>query len=528
MAVQFTDVATEAGIDFVHENGASADKLMPETFGSGLAWIDVDNDGWPDLFCVNGANLSKGTRSPGHRLFRNLGNGKFADATARAGVAGNGGFGTGVAVGDYDRDGFLDLYVTGFGSNQLLRNQGNGTFADVTSRAGVAGAGWSSSAGFFDYDRDGDLDLFVARYLDYDLKANIHCGFRKPGYRMYCDPRTYDGVADLLYRNNGDGTFTDVSRAAGIANPSGKGLGIAFGDIDGDGWTDIYVANDGVRSFLYRNRRNGTFEDITYSAGAGNYDENGKPKAGMGVEIADYDGDGRPDIYVTNFSEEMNSLYRNAGQLMFEDRSADGGLASGLLPLGFGTKLADFDNDGDNDIYVTNGHVIDNVRLYHPHLSHAQRDLLYENTGGRFRDVSATAGPAFRIEHVGRGAAVADYDNDGDLDIAVSNCGGRVMLLRNDGGNRRHWLAVKAPFGTGVRLTSGGRTQYKEVTPAGSYLSSSDPRLYFGLGSETVIQRVEVSFPSGRTEILTNVQADRELTLTDPGARGRPDAPGAR
>ncbi len=524
--VQFVDASAGAGITFKHENGASREKLMVETFGSGVAWLDYDNDGRLDLFFANGAGLAAGKASPGNVLYRNLGNGAFVDVTRKAGVAGRGLFSTGVAVGDYDNDGYVDLYVTGFGGNQLLRNNGDGTFTDVTERAGVAGGGWSSSAGFLDYDRDGDLDLYVARYLDYDIKDNPYCGYKKEGYRMYCDPRTFDGMPDLLYRNNGDGTFTDVSLAAGIANPAGKGLGVAFGDVDLDGYPDIYVANDGVRNFLYHNMGNGTFADVAYSAGVG-FDGNGKPQAGMGTEIADYDGDGLPDIFVTNFSEELNTLYRNLGKLLFEDVSERAGLGSGYLPLGFGTKLFDYDNDGDLDIYVTNGHVIDNVALYHPHLSYRQKDLLYENLGGRFRDVSASSGPAFRIEHVGRGAAVGDFDNDGDLDIVVTDCGGRPILMRNDGGNRNHWLAVRARgresnrlgLGARVRVTSGGRVQLREIWSAGSYLSSSDTRLYFGLGRESRASRIEILWPSGKSQILENVPADQILTVDEAAAR---------
>ncbi len=457
--VQFVDATAGAGITFKHENGASREKLMVETFGSGVAWLDYDNDGRLDLFFANGAGLAAGKASPGNVLYRNLGNGAFVDVTRKAGVAGRGLFSTGVAVGDYDNDGYVDLYVTGFGGNQLLRNNGDGTFTDVTERAGVAGGGWSSSAGFLDYDRDGDLDLYVARYLDYDIKDNPYCGYKKEGYRMYCDPRTFDGMPDLLYRNNGDGTFTDVSLAAGIANPAGKGLGVAFGDVDLDGYPDIYVANDGVRNFLYHNMGNGTFADVAYSAGVG-FDGNGKPQAGMGTEIADYDGDGLPDIFVTNFSEELNTLYRNLGKLLFEDVSERAGLGSGYLPLGFGTKLF-------------------------------------------------------------------DYDNDGDLDIVVTDCGGRPILMRNDGGNRNHWLAVRARgresnrlgLGARVRVTSGGRVQLREIWSAGSYLSSSDTRLYFGLGRESRASRVEIVWPSGKAQILENVPADQILTVDEAAAR---------
>ena len=528
--MQFVNVAAAAGISFRHQNGASRDKHMFETFGSGLAWIDYDNDGWLDLFFANGADLAAGKPSPGNVLYRNLGNGKFADVTTQAGVAGNGMFATGATAGDYDNDGFLDLYVTGYGRNQLFRNNGDGTFTDVTTKAGVAGGGWSSSAAWLDYDRDGFLDLFVARYLDYDIKNAPYCGFKKEGYRMYCDPQQFDGLPDLLYHNNRDGTFTEVSRKAGVANPAGKGLGVAVGDVDLDGWPDIFIANDGVRNFLYRNKGDGTFTDVTYGAGVG-FDMNGKALAGMGTEIADYDGDGRPDIFFTAFSREYNTLYRNLGKLVFEDATLKAGLQSGLLTLAFGTKLFDFDNDGDLDIFCTNGHVTDNVKLYDPQLSYQQPDLLYENLGGgRFRDVSAESGPAFRIRHVGRGAAVADVDNDGDLDLVVSDCGGPPLVLRNAGGNRNHWIAIRARgresnrFGIGakVRVTSGGRTQLREINPYGSYLSTSDVRLYFGLGGATSAARLEIEWPSGKKQALENVPANQVLLLDEASTSDRP------
>jgi len=524
--VQFTDVAAEAGIAFRHENGASPQKYMFETFGSGVGVIDFDNDGWPDLFFANGADLAHGKPSPGNVLYRNLGNGKFEDVTAKAGLRGNGMFATGVTVGDYDNDGFLDIYVTGYGGNQLFHNNGNGTFTDVTAKAGVGGGGWSSSAAWLDYDRDGYLDLFVDRYVDYDLKTAPYCGYQKPGYRMYCDPQQFDGLTPLLYHNNRDGTFTEVSRKAGVANPAAKGLGVAIGDIDGDGWPDIFVTNDGVRNFLFRNKGNGTFDDITYAAGVG-FDMNGKALNGMGVEIADLDGDGLPDIFFTAFSRQYNPLFRNLGKLLFEDATIKAGLPSSVETLGFGAKVFDFDNDGYPDIYVTNGHVTDNVKLYDAQLSYRQADLLYRNMGGgHFRDVSAESGPAFRIRHVGRGAAVADFDNDGDLDIVVSDTGGRPLLLRNDGGNRNHWIAIRARgresnrFGLGckVRVTSGGRTQLREINPYGSYLSTSDVRLFFGLGNESSVSRLEIEWPSGKKQVIENARANQVLLLDEASA----------
>ncbi len=524
--VQFVDVASQAGISFKHENGASSEKLMPETFGSGVAWIDYDNDGWIDLFFPNGADLAHSKPSPGNALFRNLGNGKFANVTARAGVAGRGLFATGAAVGDYDNDGFQDLFVTGYGGTQLFHNNGNGSFADVTEKAGVSASGWSSSTAWLDYDRDGYLDLYVVRYLDYDIKNAPYCGFKRQGYRMYCDPQQFDGVPDLLFRNNHDGTFTDVGRQAGISNRSGKGLGVSLGDVDKDGFTDIFVTNDGIRNFLYRNKGDGTFLDVAYEACVG-FDPHGKPMAGMGTEIADYDEDGNPDIFLTAFSREYNTLFRNLGKLVFEDVTINVGLESGFLTLAFGTKLFDYDNDGDLDIYATNGHVTDNVELYDAELSHRQKDLLYENVNGSFVDVSSHSGPAFQVKHVGRGAATGDFDNDGDLDIVVADCGGSPLLMRNDGGNRNSWIGIQARgkesnrFGVGakVRVTSAGRTRLREINSGGSYLSSSDFRLFFGLGSETKAERIQIEWPSGKKQTLENVPARQILQFDESNAR---------
>ncbi|MEP6917541.1 MAG: CRTAC1 family protein [Acidobacteriota bacterium] len=520
---RFVDVTAASGISFVHQSGASSDKFMVETFGSGVAWLDYDNDGFADLYFVNGAPGSA------NALYHNNHDGTFTDVTQQAGVsgagAGKGAYKTGVAVGDYDNNGYLDLYVTALGLNLLYRNNGDGTFTDVTAAAGVAGLAreWSTSTGFLDFDRDGKLDLYVVNYLDYRLDDNPYCGQRKEGYRMHCLPTLFDGTADRLFHNNGDGTFTDVSRQAGIASPAGKGLGVAFCDFDRDGNTDIYVANDMVRNFLYRNNGDGTFQDVAYGAGVG-FDGSGKPQAGMGTDCADYNGDGRPDIFVTNFAEELNTLYENRGEGVFEDVTVKAGLSSGFVPLGFGTKMFDFDNDGDLDLYVTNGHVIDNVKLYQPSLTYAQKDLLYENVGGKFRDVSLQSGPALQVDRVGRGLAVADFDNDGRLDVVITSVGQRPVLLRNQGADDNHWITIRAKgrtsnrFGLGATVqvqTSAGR-QVREVNNVASYLSSNDIRVHFGLGAAKIIQQIDVHWPSGTTQVLKDVAIDRLLDIEEP------------
>ncbi len=521
----FVDVTKAAAITFVQQSGRSPEKFMVETFGSGVAWLDYDGDGFLDLYFVNSAPGSA------NALYRNEHDGTFEDVTKAAGLAATANATarkTGVAVGDYDNDGDPDLYVTAFGPNLLFRNNGDGTFADVTSAAGVAGAAedWSTSTGFFDYDNDGDLDLYVVNYLEYGTRNAPFCGSPRENQRTYCGPTMFDGRADRLFRNEGNGTFTDVSRAAGVANPAGKGLGVVFCDVDADNRTNVYVANDLVRNFLFRNEGNGRFRDIAYGAGVG-FDGGGKPQAGMGVDCGDIDGDGRPELFVTNFADELNTLYANRGDGLFEDATTRAGLRSGFGPLGFGTKLFDFDNDGDLDIIVTNGHVADNVELFQTSSTYRQKNLLYENVGGgRFRDISAQSGPAFRVEAVGRGLAVGDYDNDGDLDVVITNIDRAPMLLRNEARGSAHWLTIAARgkpgrsnadgFGARVTITTPAGTQVREISNVASYQSANDPRLHVGLGTAARVPTIEIRWPSGTVQTLTDVAADQILRVQEP------------
>jgi enediyne biosynthesis protein E4 len=534
-SVQFTDTTAGSKLDFKQENSPTSNKYLPETMGGGVALLDYDNDGRLDVYFVNGASITdpmpagaaphKCDRKFWNRLYHQNADGTFSDVTERAGVTGmpQNRYGMGVAVGDFDNDGFADLYVTGYGGNTLYRNNGSGTFTDVTARAGVAASGWSTSAGFLDYDHDGKLDLFVCRYLKWTFEANKYCGDKGPGKRAYCHPDSFDGITNILFRNNGDGTFTDVSEKAGIANPAGKGLGVAFADFDGDGWTDIYIANDSVQCFLYRNNRNGTFTDVSLLSGTG-FNEDGKTFAGMGVDFSDYDNDGRPDIVVTNLSNERYVVYHNSGDGTFSDATTHSGVGRATaLWSGWSTRLLDFDNDGWKDLFVAQGHVMDNIEATSGNLRYLQPPLLLRNTAGRFAPVEA--GPAFKSAWAGRGAAFGDFDNDGDLDIIVANIGQRAYVLRNDGGNRSNWIGFRVTgrkanrdgIGCEVRVTSAsGLTQLYTVNTAVGYLSASDKRLIVGLGADKVAKTVEVRWPGGPIQKLENVPAGRMLEVTEP------------
>ena len=533
--VQFTDITQSARIDFKQESSATSNKYLLETMGGGVALLDYDNDGRLDIFFTNGAKIddpmpnnklpNKSERKFWNRLYHQNADGTFTDVTEKAGLTGmpQGYYGMGVAVGDYDNDGFEDLYVTGYGGNTLYHNNGDGTFTDVTKRAGVGAGGWSASAGFFDYDNDGKLDIFVTRYIDWTFKTNRYCGEQRPGYRAYCHPDNYDGVTNILYHNNGDGTFTDVSAKAGIANPNGKGLGVSFADYDGDGFTDIFVANDSVQCFLYHNNGNGTFSEVGLLAGVG-YNEDGKAFAGMGADFTDFDNDGYPDIVVTDLSNERYMLFHNNRDSTFRDVTNASGVGSATLAFsGWSTHLFDFDNDGWKDLFVAQGHVMDTIERTSPNLKYLEPPLLLRNESGHFRRV--VPGAAFQTEWAGRGAAFGDLDNDGDVDLVVSNVGQKAVVLRNDGGNRNQWLGIQTigkksnrdGIGSRVKIVSAsGMTQYFTVNTAVGYLSASDKRLLVGLGSDTTAKLVEIRWPSGIGQKFENVKTGQWLKATEP------------
>jgi enediyne biosynthesis protein E4 len=533
--VQFTDISRASGIDFKHENSPTSNKYLVETMGGGVALLDYDNDGRLDIFFTNGAKIDdpmpdgklpdKSDRKFWNRLYHQNADGTFTDVTEKAGLTGmpQNYYGMGVAVGDYDNDGFEDIYVTGYGGNTLYHNNGNGTFTDVTKAAGVGAGGWSASAGFFDYDNDGKLDLFVTRYIDWTFPTNRFCGEHRPGYRAYCHPDNYEGVSNILYHNNGDGTFTDVSVKAGIANPNGKGLGVSFADYDGDGFTDIFVANDSVQCFLYHNNGNGTFTEVGLLAGVG-YNEEGKAFAGMGADFTDFNNDGRPDIVVTDLSNERYMLFRNDGDSSFRDVTNLSGVGGATLSFsGWSTHLFDYDNDGWKDLFVAQGHVMDTIERTSPNLKYLQPPLLLRNEFGHFARVAP--GAVFQVDWAGRGAAFGDLDNDGDIDVVLSNLGQKAVVLRNDGGNRKNWLGIQTigkksnRDGIGCRVkvvSASGLAQYFTVSTAVGYLSASDKRLVVGLGSDATAKLVEVRWPSGIMQKFENVKAGRWLKATEP------------
>jgi len=525
--VTFDNVAKAVGLTFTHVNGASADKYLVETMGSGAAFLDYDNDGWIDLFVVDGGSIAppkpEAKAGAKHRLFHNDGKGNFADVTATSGIV-HREYGMGACTGDVDGDGRTDLYVTNYGPNALYRNAGNGAFTDITRTARVGLDGWSTSCAFLDVDRDGDLDLFIANYLDAPPSKNPFCGDPQRRIRVYCHPLNYTGLPSVLYRNDGKGIFTDVSAEAGISKYVGNGLGVAVGDYDDDGLPDVFVANDAVPNFLFHNDGKGRFSEVALAAGV-SVGRDGKPRAGMGTEFADYNGDGRLDLVVTNHEFETHSLFRNDGKGSFSDASVEAGIASPTLPfVGFGVAFFDADNNGTLDMSIVNGHVIDNTAVFRPGSSHAQRRLLFQSTNGRrFAEVSRQAGPGFAPQTVGRTLITGDLDNDGDVDLVITNNGGPLDVLRNNTARDMHALEVRVVgvksnrngIGARVTITAQGRTQMREVKSGSSYLGQNDLRVHFGLGDATRIERIDVRWTAGDVETIRDVAADQIVTVTE-------------
>jgi enediyne biosynthesis protein E4 len=527
IAVHFTDVRQAAGINFLQDSTQTDEKYYLETMGTGVGWIDYDQDGLMDLYFVQSAatDLYKPPHPLRSALYHNNGDGTFTDVTEKAGVGAEGHYGQGVAVGDFDNDGYPDLYVTGYGRAILYHNNGNGTFTDVTAKAGVADeGGWSTSAGWFDYDKDGWLDLLVTNYIEWTPKNNAYCGERRPGYRSYCHPGNYKGQKTKLYHNNHDGTFTDVSDASGVGKPESKGMGVVLADFNNDGWPDIAIANDSWPNFLFLNKHDGTFEDVSFLSGlaAG---EDGRYEAGMGIDAADVDGDGWQDVYVTHLDFELNRLYHNNKNGTFDDDTFRSGIGNkAVLLSGVSMKFLDYDNDGWNDIVQLNGAMLDNVSLYHSEVTYKEPLLMFRNLGkGQFEKVSDSLGPDFVRPIAGRGIATADYDNDGDIDIAINNRGDYPELLRNDGGNANHWLEVlligtksnRDGIGASLKLTSEGFVHVEQSKGGMGYMSASDPRIFFGLGKRAKIESLEITWPSGQVDKLTNVPIDQILAIKE-------------
>jgi hypothetical protein len=525
--VHFTDVRQAAGITFKQDGTATEEKNYLETMGTGVGWIDYDQDGLLDLYFPQSAATD--WYKPAHplrsELFHNNGDGTFTEVTDKAGVGAAGLYAQGVAVGNFDNDGYPDLYVTGYGRAILYHNNRDGTFTDVTKKAGVGDEGqWSTSAGWFDYDRDGYLDLIVCNYIEWSPQNNVWCGEHRPGYRAYCHPDNYRGQHIRLYHNNHDGTFTDVSLKSGVGAPEAKGMGVVLADFNNDGWTDIFIANDTWPNFLFLNNHDGTFRDVTFSSGVA-ASEDGKYEAGMGADAADVRGQGWFDIYVTHLDFELNRLYHNNHDETFDDATYSSGVGSETTMLsGVSGKFLDYDNDGQEDIFQANGAMLDNISLYHSEVSYPEPKLMFRNLGqGKFQKVSDQLGPDFLRPMVGRGSAVADYDNDGDEDIAVSNRDDYPELLRNDGGNANHWLEVmlvgtksnRDGVGASLKLASEGLVIFKQRKGGMSYMSAQDPRVHFGLGQRKRIESLEITWPSGTVDKLSNVPINQIITVKE-------------
>ena len=525
--IQFVDVTQEAGIHWKHVDGRSGQKYFMETLGSGAAFFDYDADGDPDLYFVNGAPLPGyvSQEIPTNCLYRNNGDGTFTDVTEKAGV-GDTGYGHGCAVGDYNNDGQLDLYVTNYGTNRLYRNNGDGTFAEVAESVGVTEPRWSTSCAFADYDRDGNLDLYVVNYIVFDINENPWCGLREKGIRAYCEPDNFIAQSDTLYRNNGDGTFTDVTKTAGIYNTTGKGLGVVWADYNNDGAADIYVANDSTENFFYRNNGDGTFEEVGFMVGVA-LSENGAAENGMGTTFGDWNNDGWFDLTVTNYAQQTNTLYHNDADGFFTDATTTTKTAQRTYPyLGWATAFIDYDNDGYQDLFVANGHLHENLAELGQEGTYGQRNLLFRNnSNGTFTEISETLGPGMKLTDVSRGATFADYDLDGDIDIVVTNSNTAPRLLRNDGGNRKNWLQIRLTatngstdaIGARVKITTGKLTQTREVRSGDGYLSQQDLTLHFGIGDSEQVDSIEVQWQTGAKQLIGSVPANQVLSLEENG-----------
>src|ERR1700687_5225285 len=529
----FSQVAPSAsGISWVHINGRSPEMYLPETTGAGCAFFDYDNDGWMDIYLVNSGACDFYNPNPPLRsaLYRNNRDGTFTDVTEKAGVAGNA-YGMGVAVGDYDGDGLPDLYVTQYPHSILYHNNGDGTFTDVTAKAGVSAPGWATSAVWFDYNNDGRLDLFVCRFVDFDKSKNKFCGNLKTNERWYCIPRVYDPMPCWLFRNNGDGTFTDVSNESGIAGSLAKAWGVVACDINNDGLMDLFVANDTIANFLLINRGKGHFEEAGLLAGVG-YRAYGRPRSGMGVDAADYDQDGWTDLFVANVDQEMFSLYHNNKDESFKDVAIPTGIGGATKLLsGWGLKFFDFDNDGEIDLLLCNGHPDDHVEGRITGVKYREPMLLFRNTGHEFKNISDQAGPIFSQTLAARGMALGDFDNDGAVDVLVSVNNGAPVLLRNNAGKQNHWLGVRLigkkcntdAIGAQITYQSGDLKRSRTKVGGGSYLSSHDPRIVLGLGKRAKIDSLEVKWPmpSGITQRFTDLAVDRYITIVEGEPKGK-------